>query len=313
VGKRQKLRVVTALPLMGVRSLTLSGDRQQLKNAFTIVKREALAALNEFEEKRFRQEFGVNLSKALYQDYYLLISTQHPFPPGGNKTLTQVLNELYLKNADRVDRLLLALNLIGKLWTFQPDIRLTWYENNYPVKQRLITYRHHYPISTFQGKPILSDLRKASDLTFIIDRVYSSSDQNNSYPGVRIALDALRTGMFASNTSIRYLQEAIAIEALTSTETQEVTHRVKITCSLLLASGVNKRERFYKQVGKIYNKRSSIIHGSNIRVKRDELCEIEQVSRKLLQRILKNNILPNFVNRDLQRQFLLELQFGKEI
>lgn len=311
--KRKKVKVVTALPLMGVTSLNLLGDRQKLKNGFTIVKREALTVLGEFEDKRTKEEFGVNFTKALWKDYYLLVRAEHPFPPGGNKTLTEVLHKLSENNAERVDRFLLALNLIERLLTIQPDIRLSWFEDGYPVIQRLVTIRHQYPISTFNGTPSLPEFSRAAELISVIDKVYSESDRRNSYPGVRIALDALKTGMFAFNTSMRYLQEAIAIEALTSTDTQEVTHRVRIACSLLLASGVKKRESVYKEIGEIYKKRSSIIHGADIRVKLNKVIEIEQVSRKLLLQILKGNILPKFVKRDLQRKFLLELQLGKKI
>jgi hypothetical protein len=313
VEERTTLKVVTVLPLMGVTSLNLSEGKEELGNGYAIRERNALSTLEEFNETRMKQEFGLDLSKALYANYYLLVGTEHPFPPGQEKNLSDVWEELCKENGERIDRFLLALNLIERLWTFRPDIRLSWYENNYPVNQRLVSYRHHYPLSTFDGTPDLSEFRGAAKLTSVIDEIYSASDLRDSYPAVRIALDALRSGMFAIHTSIRYLQEAIALETLCSTDTQEVTYKVRVACSLLLASDVEGRTDLYNQLGKIYGKRSALIHGSSNKVTREELMEIEQISRRLLRRILQGDILSNYINRESQRKFLIGLQLGKEI
>ena len=88
---------------------------------------------------------------------------------------------------------------------------------------------------------------------------------------------------------------------------------MRIGCSLILASSVEERAGLYERLGKIYGKRSSLIHGSSNEGTYKELIEIEQVSRRVLRRILRDDILPNYVNRKLQRQFLLELQLGKEV
>lgn len=310
--RENKLAITTVLPLIEITSLHLSGDAEVLPNGFVIMPRNKLQQiLDEFDDERAREEFGIDLSEALNADFYLKVAKEYPFPPAESKTLSVVWEEGTQINAERIDRFLLALNLIERLWTFRPDVRLSWYEQDYPVKQKLVSYRHHYPVSTFDGRPALADLQEAAKLISKIDTIYSTNDRDSSYPGIRIAFDALRSGTYGIHTSIRYLQEAIAIETLCSTDTQEVTHRVRVACSLLLGSDLGERKDWYDKAGKIYRKRSALIHGNSNKVTIDELKKIEQVSRKLIRRVLEDRILPNYANRDTQKNFLLELQLGK--
>ena len=148
-------------------------------------------------------------------------------------------------------------------------------------------------------------------MTSQIDRIYTESEGKDLFPAVRTALDALRSGMFAIHIGIRFLQEAIALETLCSTDVTEVTHRVAVGCAIMLNQDFEERQRMYDQVKRLYGKRSSIIHGSARKLRIEELNEIEHLSRMLMRRIMEGDILPHYENRSSQKEFLLRLQLGE--
>jgi hypothetical protein len=158
------------------------------------------------------------------------------------------------------------------------------------------------------GGLTLEDFRRAARLTSKIDNVYSTVDgKAEAYPAIRTAFDAIRLGAYAFNTSMRFLQEAIALESLCSTDTSEVVHKVAVACALCLGVNVEKRKELYKQAKGLYAIRSRVIHGSGRRVKKEELMQLEQLSRQLLRYVLDDDVLPKFRTRDAQREFLLDL------
>jgi len=110
---------------------------------------------------------------------------------------------------------------------------------------------------------------------------------------------------------MRLLQDAIALESLCSTDAIEVTHRIAVTCAVCLGSTHGERKRIYKEAKDLYGIRSRVVHGSGYRVTKEEVKRIEQLSRRLLRYVLRDNVLPNFRTRDSQRKFLLDLALHK--
>jgi len=303
-------RVVTVLPLLRLKSLAVASSIERLFNGYRIVKRNSILALSDFEKGPITKRIAANdLSSALNAEHFLAVTAAEPLPPAGTD-LKDFWNKLPDRNSEKIDRMLLALNLINRVWTFRPDVRFSWNESRYPVPHQNIHYRHHYPIAVGSQEPQLSDFHEAAKLTRLLDEIYAANESHNSYPGLRVALDALRSGMYAYASSIRYLQEAIVLETLTSTENQEVTHRVRLTAALLLTSEPDVRSSLYEQVGEIYKTRSKIIHGSTNAATREELIKIEQLARRILRRVLQRRILSKYIDRKTQRQFLLDLQLG---
>jgi len=164
-----------------------------------------------------------------------------------------------------------------------------------------------YYSASFDGEVNLADLQRAAALTTRIDTVYAENDAKRNFPSVRVAFDALRLSSSAFNTSMRFLQEAIALETLCSTDDHEVTHRVATTCALFLASTLEERKQVYSSAKRLYGIRSGIIHGSGKRASRDDVKDIEQMTRRLLRRIIDDSVFEHYRTHKLQRDFVLAM------
>lgn len=305
----QQVTLVMVLPLRGIGYiLEAAKDREELGNGYALVNSKLLSELKRFDERFMTKIVPENdwsqISKApLYlQASYACVSADD-------------IGELEANASEwcgeKIDRFLLALNMTERLWSFRPDIRLTWFENDFPLSWQNITIRHYHPLSLFEKKPTLEDFHAAARLTGKIDDVYSDADkEGEDYPALRTAFSAIRLGTYAFDTSMRFLQEAIALESLCSTEATEVAHRIAVTCALCLESALDERKKMYKEAKDLYGIRSRVIHGSGRQVTKEELKRIEQLSRKLLRHVLNDNVLPKFRTRDSQREFLLDLPLG---
>lgn len=80
---------------------------------------------------------------------------------------------------------------------------------------------------------------------------------------------------------------------------------------LSVGSTQGERKKIYKEAKDLYGIRSRVVHGSGQHVTKEELKRIEQLSRRLLHFVLKDNVLPKFRTRDSQREFLLDLALHK--
>jgi len=109
---------------------------------------------------------------------------------------------------------------------------------------------------------------------------------------------------------MRFLQEAIALEALCSTDPIEVTHKVATTCSLLLGATLDERKDIYRKAKKLYQKRSRIIHGAGERATIEDLKEMETIPRGVIHRILEGSNLEQYRTEKRQEEFLLDLWLG---
>lgn len=275
--------------------------RKNLPNGYQLVKQRQSAELERFNLDVFKREFSENaLSQARYAELYLGVSEE-------------ILGHAEFHNAvdksnKKIDRFLLALNVNGKLWNFRSNLRFSWLQDG---TQAQVVRRDYWARSTVDDRPTLADFSRAAELTVTIDAVYSG-EQQGYYPAARTAFDALGLGSYNFNTSMRFLQEAIALEALCSASDTEVTHRVATTCAILVAAGSEEREKVYKEAKRLYSIRSRIIHGSGKRATIQELKDIEQLTRKILRRILVDTILPKYKTRLEQSDFLLRLSLEKD-
>jgi hypothetical protein len=145
-----------------------------------------------------------------------------------------------------------------------------------------------------------------------MDRIYEATSKN-AYPAIETAFGALRLSSYAFNTSMRFLQLAIALEALCSTGTTELSHRLASTCSILIGSNADERKELYRKTKQLYEIRSRIIHGSGKRATMNDVQEMEQLTCKLLRRVLAKTILPNFESRRTQQEFLLQVSLERKV
>jgi len=262
-GRRIGL-LITVLPLLGIDLRIRQGtQRRKLANGYQLVRQSQLASLHQLNFEYFKGQVGENaLAEARSADLYLRVSEDITVSGQAEfQTAVDRLNE-------KIDRFVLALNMNEKLWNFRRDIRFSWLQDR---SRAQITDRHYWPRSTVIDRPGFKDFSEAAKLTGAIDRVYSTSEAQSYYPAVRTAFDALRLGSYAFNTSMRFLQEAIALEAVCSASDTEVTHRVATTCAILAGTGPVERKTLYEEAKRLYSIRSRIIHGSGKRATIPEL------------------------------------------
>lgn len=307
---KEKVILVTVLPLIGIDYLLEGGKEQEdLDNGYILVDSKALQALDKSREEHITKILSQSeWPRIRYAPLFLKVSYEC--------LLEDNIGEIEARSSEycseKIDRFLLALNVNERLWSFRPDVKLSWFEKDYPLSWQNISIRHYSPLSTFEGRPTVADFRDAALLTTRIDEVSSqSADQEEIYPAIRTAFSAIKLGMYAFSTSMRLLQEAIALEALCSADTTEVTHRIATTCALLLGSTLEERRQLYDEAKDLYGIRSRVIHGSGRAVTKEELKKIEQLSRKLLRHILGNAVLPQYRTRSSQKDFLLRLALGR--
>ena len=305
----QKVTVVTILPLLDIK-LELPPPDRKLVNGYHLVNRNSVSLFDRLDNEYFKKDISQNdWFKASNADFYLRDTGE----PGLTGNVDELQSKAIQDAGERIDRFLRALDINEKLWSFRPHIRFSWFENDTPKSWTSVTIRHYWPVTTFNDPVTLVDFEAAAVLTCKIDEVYSETGQQREiYPAVRTAFDALRLEAYAFNVSMRFLQEAIAIETLCSSETTEVTHRIASTCAILLGSALEERRTIYKEARDLYGIRSRLIHGSGKRVKIEELKRIERLSRKLLRRILQDDIFAKYKSRSSQKEFLLELTLGQK-
>ena len=292
--------LITVLPLLedipGFTEQTRSAD---LGNGYQLVRRDQLTQLDVFDNETFQDEFGRRaLLRALSADTYIKTTREMSDPA----SIAAVADE----SNKKLDRLLVAFDISQKLWSFTGDIRFSWLEDG---SQSYASSRHHWPYSSFDDHPEFADFLRAAELTKTIDIIRSGLDTH--YPALKTALDAIQLGSYAFNTSMRFLQEAVALEALCSRSDTEVTHRVAITCAILTGTTPEQRKIIYKEAKRLYGIRSRVIHGSGVRASLEELKQIAQLTRRVLYQVLANDVLPNYETGKSQTEFLVQLALEK--
>jgi Apea-like HEPN len=301
----EEATLTTVVPLLDKKDgLLEEKNRGPLGNGFFIGGKSLVSSLAIFSDDYLRRELSdAAWSRIDCTEFYLGVSEKIPMGVSPEVVVD--------KCNERLDRFLLALNLNGKLWSFRPDVRMSWVEGDQPSNRQFFRVRHHSPISTFDPEPTVRDFLEAAILTVKIDAIYETSE--GKYPGIKTAFAALRLGAYAFNTAMRFLQLAIALEALCSTSTTEVAHRVAITCAILTANTPEERRDIYRKAKRLYGLRSRIIHGSGQRTPIEMVQEMERLTCMLLREVIEDNILRNYKTRRLQEDFLLQLALERII
>lgn len=145
----KKISLVTVLPLEEVGPILEGGQTQrELPNGYVIVKSEILPELEKFDDEHMKTLLSESeWSHVRHANLYLRVAAEKPL--GGN--IDEIRSNGYSDCGEKIDRLLLALNINEKLWSFRPDVRLSWFDSDYPLSSQNIHVRHHSPISTFEG------------------------------------------------------------------------------------------------------------------------------------------------------------------
>lgn len=179
--------LTTVVPLLDIKyGLLEEKDRGPIGNGFFIGGKSLVSGLAIFSDDYLRRELSdAAWSRIDITEFYLGVSEQFP---------TAAVPEVVVdKCNERLDRFLLALNLNGKLWSFRPDVRMSWVERDEPSNRQFFRVRHHSPISTFDPEPTVKDFLEAATLTVKIDTIYETSEAK--YPGIKTAFAALRLGL----------------------------------------------------------------------------------------------------------------------
>src|SRR6266481_8096979 len=136
ISRQRRRAILTAvLPLISIdHSLPQGEDKERLSNGFFITDGKAVSGLSSFTDEHFRSELPeATWSHITATDLYLGVSAN--FPKDSDPWVT------FQKCNDKLDRFLLSLNLIGKLWSFRPDVRFGWIKNDIS-KREFFTVRH---------------------------------------------------------------------------------------------------------------------------------------------------------------------------
>lgn len=209
-------------------------------------------------------------------------------------------------NREHIENFVLALNITGGLWWLSDPLILNWFD---PTEIRTAEGIGSAYLASFTGDLQLEDFRAAAALVANIEKVYEMNESRNEFSAARVALDALDLAVRAGTTALCFIQNMIAVEALCSTSSFEVQHRVGTTCAVLLHSPLEDRRKLYDRVTYLYDARSRMIHGSGRKITKDEL-KIEQISRPLMRFVLADEVLPNYRTPKLQKKFLLDAVLG---
>jgi Apea-like HEPN len=100
-----------------------------------------------------------------------------------------------------------------------------------------------------------------------------------------------------------------ALEALFSTDTMEVSHKISERVALLLGTSAENKREIYKFVKNAYSQRSAVVHGSTIKKEELELEEISYGLDNILRQLLGGGHEVFTKNNNDIDEFFLDLLF----
>lgn len=199
----EKATLVMVLPLRGIGYLLARGEkRKELENGYTVVDSKSLPELERFD-KKYVTKVVAESDWSHISNTPVFLQTSCELAIGNDiRGVEEKASELC---GEKIDRFLIALNIMEKLWSFRPDVRLSWFKKDLPLSWQNISIRHYHPLSLFEKKPPLKDFQVAAQLTEKIDAVYSGANRDGEdYPALRTAFSAVKLGMYAFNASMRF-------------------------------------------------------------------------------------------------------------
>lgn len=104
-----------------------------------------------------------------------------------------------------------------------------------------------------------------------------------------IALLNFEESYHISNPKIRFITLITSLESLFNFGKDQIVHTISRHLSLIISDTKVDFETNYKQIKKLYGKRSAIVHGGGEKVSDDELLEVENLVRKALMFTLKHS------------------------
>lgn len=85
-----------------------------------------------------------------------------------------------------------------------------------------------------------------------------------------------------SNPKVRFITLVTSLESLFNFGREQIAHTISRHLSLIISKSKSEFDENYTKIKKLYNKRSSIVHGSSEKVTTEDLIEIENLVRQAL-------------------------------
>lgn len=103
---------------------------------------------------------------------------------------------------------------------------------------------------------------------------------------MRISLDYLRHAGQVDSKENKLIDCMIGLEALYLKETQELSYRLSHRVASLLGNTDEERRKVFKNVKRLYKKRSKLVHGESVSVSWDEVKLVRKYLRESIKRFL---------------------------
>jgi hypothetical protein len=120
-----------------------------------------------------------------------------------------------------------------------------------------------------------------------------------------VALNSLWVAVFSRYRDQGFLSLTTLLEALFSTGSSEITHTLSERTALLLGKSATERIEIYERVKKLYNTRSKIIHGRQVRKdesgessSREDFQQIYSLAVDVIHATLNNSALLRIIQSD---------------
>jgi len=131
------------------------------------------------------------------------------------------------------------------------------------------------------------------DLQWIKDNFVHAIKLIGNHLELRLAVDAFDSGQFIQNPSLAIVSLWAALEALFSpAKTAELRFRISALIASYLEKPGEQRQKLYKKIKELYNKRSEAVHGHPMK-NPDALFQTFMLLRDVLIRLIGDNHVPS--------------------
>lgn len=227
------------------------------------------------------------------------------------------LPSIHLGELERISDEILKRTLIS-LWITKPTgacikyflrYREPWHTYNAASIARPQSWLH--PNITYkQCKLNANDLDVFSSISKMIHNIFENRK------ALRRSLYYLNSALHLQQWESGFVMFTITLESLFTTDSNEITHKIAERIAWFLESNPEKRQEVFNQMKEIYQIRSKIVHGADIRKMSSErsrklLADLEYLTQKIMKKILQDqSLVDSFSDKQKNREkFLTSILF----
>lgn len=227
------------------------------------------------------------------------------------------LPSVHLGEPEKISDEILKRALIS-LWITKPTgacikyffrYREPWHTDNAASIGRHQSWLH--PNITYkQCKLNANDLDVFSSISKMVHTIFENRK------ALRRSLYYLNSALHLQHWESGFVMFTITLESLFTTDSNEITHKIAERIAWFLESKAEKRREVFNQMKEIYQIRSKIVHGADIRKMSSErsrklLADLEYLTRKIMKKILQDqSLIDSFSDKQKNREkFLTSLLF----